>query len=147
MTETKTEKPAALPLDLGNLLMELQTIPDEMERQMTKLQLERHALDDWRMDLRLAEAAIAAKVAMAKGEDGKPIFGNEQARKAAIEDGCRKDPVHLKAESEVRQSEIALAGREARIERLKLEHRSCLALMGYFTALAGMPRKGGIGND
>jgi hypothetical protein len=79
-------------------------------------------------------AAAEANVAAALNEAGKPVFSNETARKAEVK--------RLVAESEfcaAQQVAIAEAKKErvfleARIERLRAEHRQALAMLEYETA-------------
>lgn len=105
------------------------TLPAEIEKTVLKLATEKQSLHDVLAVKQKLEAEIAGEVASETTSDGKKKYPNEEARKAEIarrlleHDGYRATDEYLRA---VREEVTRL---EAHLERLRLEHKTAVALL------------------
>lgn len=104
-------------------------LPAEIEKTVLKLATEKQSLHDVLAVKQKLEAEIAGEVASETTPDGKKKYPNEEARKAEIarrlaeDDGYRATDDYLRA---VREEVTRL---EAHLERLRLEHKTAVALL------------------
>jgi len=117
-------------IDLTN---ELYTLPDRLAEARAVLLQASNGLTHAQDRLRREKARIARMVTAERGEDGKPVYTNETARNAAIEDILDTDGYGL----QVALEEAQRAKDEATLE---LQHRQ-----DTFAALRAIARL--VGND
>lgn len=79
-------------------------------------------------------AAVEANVAAAFNEAGKPVFSNETARKAEVKRQIAESEFCTAQQAAIAEAKKERVFLEARIERLRGEHRQALAMLEYETA-------------
>lgn len=106
-------------LRIREILNLLHDLPAAIRQQQETVAHLRSQLDDARMELETAEAMLLAAVTEAVDpKTGKALYGNEQARKAALAQRRASDPAYQAAASKVRELESAVASAQADLDLL-----------------------------
>lgn len=114
---------------LRNLVEEALRIPKEVENLTFKLHEAKAKIGEILKVREELEARTAWEVASERGEDGKPRFGNEHLRNGEVARRLKEDEAYQEAEVELQQAKMEAAELEARLEYLKLQHRSLVAIL------------------
>jgi hypothetical protein len=114
---------------LRELVEQARRLPEEVEKAAVEAQeLKQQLYELAEMQKRL-EAEIALVVASEKGEDGRPRFGNEALRQGETTRRILASDKWRQLKKDVDEARRAWWEAEARLERLKLEHRTAIALL------------------
>lgn len=104
----------------------MKTHPQEIAELLVKVNFQTNEIQDLRERLNLAEANLTIEIHTAKNEGGKPLFSNDELRKAEFVKQCHGNLLIHKLEKELRQKESERVYSLARIERLRLEYKMFL---------------------
>lgn len=115
--------------------MKVQDYPREIERAALDLTATIEELAETRERIKSAEIETLASVLSARGEDQKPLYGNDKAREIAVFFVLRSDSAYNQDRSTERILEHKRATIEAEIDRLRREFR--LAAIDYERAELG----------
>jgi len=124
---------------LRELVAEARRLPAEVERVALEAQEAKQVLYELAEMQKRVEAEIAAEVANEKNGDGKPAFPNEAARQGEISRRVLASEKWRQLKRDVDEARKAWWEAEAKLERMKLEHRTAIALLDV---VAGAIRAG-----
>ena len=124
---------------LRELVEQARRLPAEAEKAAVEAaELKQQLYELAEMQKRL-EAEIAAEVAGEKNGDGRPAFPNEAARQGEISRRILASERWRELKRDVDEARKAWWEAEAKLERMKLEHRTAIALLDV---VAGAIRAG-----
>ncbi len=133
--KAQTQEPKRRTIAMLKALIEqARTIPQEVERLAVELAAKKQALHDLLALRQAREAEVAGEVANETNGDGKKRFPNEEARRAEISRRLSEDALYQDSERELREIRAEVVELEARLERMKLEHRSTTTLLSLVAA-------------
>lgn len=124
---------------LRELVEQARRLPAEVEKAAVEVQELKQQLYELAEMQKRVEAEIAAEVANERNGDGKPKFPNEAARAGEINRRILASEKWRELKRDVDEARKAWWEAEARLERLKLEHRTAIALLDV---VAGAIRAG-----
>ena len=124
---------------LRELVEQARRLPEEVEKAAVEAQQLKQVLYELAEMQKRVEAEIAAEVANERNGDGKPAFPNEAARQGEISRRILASEKWRQLKKDVDEARREWWEAEARLERLKLEHRTAIALLDV---VAGAIRAG-----
>lgn len=99
-----------------------QNYPQEIEEQAITLHGLTGSRDEAQEILeRITDTITRAVLAETDSDSGKLRYTNDKARELAIREGCRNSVAWVEADERLRIAELARAGAQARLERLRGE--------------------------
>ena len=124
---------------LRTLVEQARRLPEEVEKLALEAQQAKQVLHELLELQKQEEARIALEVASEKGEDGKARFPNEAARQGEIARRILASERWRELKRDIDEARREWWEAEAKLERLKLEHRTTVALLDL---VAGAIRAG-----
>jgi len=121
------------------LVEQARKLPEEVEKLALEAQQAKQVLHELLELQKQEEARIALEVASEKGEDGKARFPNEAARQGEIARRILASERWRELKRDIDEARREWWEAEAKLERLKLEHRTTVALLDL---VAGAIRAG-----
>lgn len=115
------------------------TLPEEIRNRAVRTQELRQALYDLLDEQKRLEAEVAMEVAAARDRYGRNLFPNEAMRQGETFRRLQESQAWQQARAKVDEARRALWEAEADLERVRLEHRTALALLDV---AAGLLRAG-----
>ncbi len=124
---------------LKELVAEARRLPAEVEKATVEAQQLKQDLYELAEMQKRLEAEIASEVANEKNGDGRPKFPNDAARQGEISRRILASEKWRELKRDVEEARKAWWEAEAKLERMKLEHRTAIALLDV---VAGAIRAG-----
>lgn len=106
-------------LDTANLKQLLWDLPAQIRDERLKESAARKVVEEVQSRLDLREADLMALVASAKGTDNKPVYGNKEAREAAVEQSKGDDDIYQRLLAELHDAEKVATEAAAQAEFVK----------------------------
>lgn len=97
--------------------------PEQIAELLLKINFQTNEIQDLRERLNLAEANLIVEIHTAKNETGKPLYSNEEIRKAEFVRQSHDNLLIHRLQKELRQKEGERVYSLARLERLRLEYK------------------------